>query len=137
MQAKATLGPQGFRTEVQIGSHFLISDEPTDKGGTEQGPTAMNLMSAALASCTAATLRFYANLKGFPLEGVDVTVEAVRRTPSEQVEAGPQSKAVLVKKQIVLKGDQLTPEQRERMLAVAEKCPVNRALLEGVDMLKA
>lgn len=126
----------GFRTEVQIGAHTLVSDEPADKGGTDQGPTAFSLLAAALSACTAATLRYYANLKEMPLEGVEVEVDAVRRTPAEQVEAGPTAKAAWFRKKITIRGDKLTPEQRERLLAVAEKCPVNRTLLEGVDMEK-
>jgi putative redox protein len=127
---------KGFRTEVRIGAHTLVSDEPVDKGGTDKGPTAFSLLAAALSACTAATLRFYANLKEMPLEGVEVEVDAVRRTPAEQVEAGPNAKAAWFRKKITLKGDNLTPEQRDRLLAVAEKCPVNRTLLEGVDMGK-
>jgi putative redox protein len=127
---------QGFRTEVRIGTHTLVADEPVDKGGTDKGPTAFSLLAAALSACTAATLRFYANLKEMPLEGVEVEVDAVRRTPAEQAEAGPAAKAAHFRKKITLRGEKLTPEQREKLLAVAEKCPVNRTLLEGVDMGK-
>lgn len=137
MKSTATLGPTGFRVEVRIGDHVVISDEPTDKGGTDEGPSAFSLLGAALSACTAATLRYYANLKQLPLEGVIVEVDPMRRTPSEQNEAGPTAKGALVRKKITLVGDKLTPEQREKLLAVAEKCPVNRTLLEGVDMEKA
>jgi len=136
MKATAQLGPNGFFTEVAIGGHRLVADEPLDKGGTNRGPTAFSLLAAALSACTAATLRYYANLKQMPLEGVEVEVEAVRRTPAEQVEAGPNAKGAWFRKKITLKGDKLTPEQRERLMAVAEKCPVSRTLLEGVDMEK-
>lgn len=137
MKSTARLGPTGFRIEVEIGAHRLVSDEPTDKGGTDTGPTAFSLLGAALGACTAATLRYYANLKQIPLEGVEVEVDPMRRTPSEQNEAGPNAKGALVRKKIRLIGDKLTPEQREKLLAVAEKCPVNRTLLEGVDMEKS
>lgn len=125
----------GFRTQVGIGEHSLISDEPLDKGGTNQGPTAFSLLGAALSACTAATIRFYANLKQYPLEGVEVEADVVRRTPAEQVEAGPTAKAAWLRKKITLKGDKLTAEQREKLLAVAEKCPVYRTLMEGVDVI--
>jgi putative redox protein len=136
MKATAKLGPRGFRTVIRAGDsleHEFISDEPEEKGGANEGPTAMALLASALAACTAATLRAYANHKGLPLEGVEVEVEAVRRTPSEQNEAGPDARATLVRKQITIQGKYLTEEQKERMLQVAEKCPVNRALKEGVD----
>jgi putative redox protein len=133
MKAIAKLDPEGFRTEITAGDHNLISDEPVDKGGTNEGPNAFELLASALASCTAATLRAYANHKGLPLEGAVVEVDAVRRTPGEQREAGENAKNVVISKKITLYGD-MTDEQRERMLQVAEKCPVNRALLEGVDV---
>lgn len=136
MEAKATLGPTGFRTEVRIDEHVLIADEPVDKGGTNKGPTAFSMLAAALSACTAATLRFYANLKQLPLEGVEVEVEAIRRNPTEQNEAGPTAKATLIRKKITIKGDKLTAEQRDKLIQVAEKCPVYRTLLEGVDAEK-
>lgn len=136
MKSKAILGPTGFKTEVEIGKHHLVSDEPVEKGGGDMGPTAFSLLSASLAACTAATLRYYANLKQIPLEGVEVEVDGKRRTPSEQNEAGPNAKGAVFSKRIILMGDKLTAEQREKLLAVAEKCPVNRTLLEGADMLK-
>lgn len=135
MKAVATLGPAGFRTEIKADpglGHTIVADEPEDKGGGNEGPTAMSLLASALAACTAATIRSYANLKGFRLEGVTVEVEALRRTPSEQNEAGPDAKATLIRKKISVQGD-MTAEQKERMLKVAEKCPVNRALTEGAD----
>ncbi len=137
MKSKAILGPTGFKIDVAIGNHHLVSDEPVEKGGTDLGPTAFSLLSAALSACTAATLRYYANLKQIPLEGVEVEVDGVRRTPGEQNAAGPAAKSAIFSKRITLIGEKLTPEQKEKLLAVAEKCPVNRTLLEGADMQKA
>ena len=137
MKAVAKIGPKGFRTEIKAGTeleHTVIADEPGDKGGANDGPTAMELLSAALGACTAATLRSYANLKGIELEGVEVEVDTVRRKPSEQQAAGEDAKATLVRKKITIIGDNITNEQRVRMLEIAEKCPVNRALVQGVDM---
>ncbi|MCA8911568.1 MAG: OsmC family protein [Planctomycetes bacterium] len=139
MKAHATIGPSGFRTGIRVGEdleHMLVSDEPIEQNGNNEGPTAMGLLAAALGACTAATLRSYANLKGIELEGVDVEVEAVRRKPSEQAAAGEGAKGTLIRKKITIRGDKITPEQRERMLQIAEKCPVNRTLLEGADIEK-
>ena len=91
MKAIANITGDSYRTEIKAGEqlqHTLIADEPADQGGADAGPTAMGLLSAALGACTAATLRSYANLKGIPLEGVEVEVDAVRRKPSEQQAAG-------------------------------------------------
>lgn len=136
MKAVATLGPEGFRTEIKVDpdlGHSLLSDEPQDRGGTNAGPTAFGLLASALAACTVATIRSYANLKGLKLTRVVAEVDASRRTPSEQNEAGPDAKMAVVHKKITIEGD-ISDEQRRRILQIAEKCPVNRTLLEGADI---
>ena len=65
----------GFRTGVAIRQHTLIADEPVAVGGTDKGPTPYDLLGAALGTCTAMTLRMYADRKGWPLEGITVHVE--------------------------------------------------------------
>lgn len=139
MKATASITGNTFHTSIHAGSkleHSLVADEPEDKGGRNAGPTAMELLAAALGACTAATLRSYANIKGLELEGIEVEVDVQRRKPSEQQAAGDGAKATVVRKKIVIRGDKLTNDQRVRMLEIAEKCPVNKALLEGVDMIK-
>lgn len=134
MKAISTLGTT-FKTDVKIGDnleHHLVTDEPKTSGGTDSGPTAMSLLAASLGACTAATLRGYANTKGLPLEGVEVEVDVRRLKPSEVKEG---MKATVITKKITLNGDKLTNEQRVRLLEIAEKCPVNRALHDGVDFL--
>ncbi len=139
MKAISRLQGNAYRTEISAGDdleHSIVADEPADKGGNNEGPTAMGLLAAALGACTTATLRSYANIKELELDGIDVEVDVTRRKPSEVKEAGEGAKATLVRKKITIHGDKLTDEQRERMLQIAEKCPVNKALLEGVDMEK-
>ncbi|MCC7508772.1 MAG: OsmC family protein [Planctomycetes bacterium] len=139
MKAVATLGPEGFRTEIRIDpdlGHAVVADEPEDKGGGNAGPTAFGLLASALAACTVATIRSYANLKGIKLARIVAEVDAWRRTPSEQNEAGPNAKMAVLHKKITIEGE-LSDEQRQRMLQIAEKCPVNRTLLEGADIVHA
>jgi putative redox protein len=139
MKAIATMGPKGYRTEIRVDpdlGHTLIADEPESAGGANEGPTAYGLLASALAACTCATLRSYANLKELVLTKVVVEVDAVRRTPSEQNAAGPDAKMTLMRKKITIEGN-LTDEQKQRMLQIAEKCPVNRTLLEGANVEKA
>lgn len=139
MKAVATLGPEGFRTEIKVDpglGHTVVADEPEDKGGGNAGPTAFGLLASALAACTVATIRSYANLKGIKLTRVVAEVDASRRTPSEQNEAGPNAKMAVLHKKITVEGE-LSDEQRQRILQIAEKCPVNRTLLEGADITHA
>ncbi|MCB9894170.1 MAG: OsmC family protein [Planctomycetes bacterium] len=132
MKATATMGPVGYRTEIKTGQktpHTLFADEPIGKGD-DTGPTPIEMLAGALASCTTLTLRSYANLKGIPLEGVDVAVEIVRRKPSE---LRPGERDMLIRKQVTIRGG-LTQEQKDRLLQVADKCSVLKALREGVDL---
>ena len=67
-----TLGPSGYRVEIEASGHTLVSDEPLEVGGSNAGATPYDLVLAALGACTAMTLRMYADRKQWPLEGVAV-----------------------------------------------------------------
>jgi putative redox protein len=114
---------KGYEHEVEIREHRLIVDEPEDNGGGDQGPTPTELLAASLASCTAITIEMYADRKGWDLGDVEVTAdftEASGDTPA--------------KFKVDIKSPAgLTDEQRERLLVIAHKCPVHRALM-GADV---
>lgn len=117
-----------FRTHVQLGAHTLVADEPRSVGGTDLGPTPYDLLSAALATCTSMTLRMYADHKKLPLESATVSVEhgKVHAKDCEDCEAA-EGKIDEFRRTISLAGD-LTDEQRNRMLEIADRCPVHRTL---------
>jgi putative redox protein len=109
---------QGFAHEVDIeGGHTIVVDEPHDAGGTDTGPSPGRLLAASLASCTAVTMEIYAERKGWEIGEVEVDVDA---TYDGHV---PTAFEVTVRLPAGL-----SEEQRERLLAVASKCPVHRAL---------
>ncbi|MEM7611984.1 MAG: bifunctional alpha/beta hydrolase/OsmC family protein [Pseudomonadota bacterium] len=109
-----------FRTTIQSGQHALVADEPAAVGGANSGPTPHGLLAAALASCTTMTLQMYAKHKDLPLDTVrvDVTHEKQRS------DAGSMD---VFTRDIELVGE-LNQETRERMLEIADKCPVHRTL---------
>jgi putative redox protein len=119
--ATATLGPSGYTTAVQVGRHRLVADEPESSGGTDAGPTPMGLLLAALSSCTAITLRMYAERKGWPLTGLDVDVRIVSGSPDGGAH---------IARTITLHGA-LDAGQRERLGEIAERTPVSRIVAEG------
>ncbi|MBZ0301327.1 MAG: OsmC family protein [Anaerolineae bacterium] len=128
--AKATvrLGREGYRTEIKVGNHTIYADEPLDSGGTDTGPTPMQMMVGALGACIAITARLYAERKGWPLEGVDVGLDMERYSAKEY--AGYEGSAAFiheVRNHIVFRGP-LSDEQRQRLMDIATKCPVHRAL---------
>ncbi|MGI9248796.1 MAG: bifunctional alpha/beta hydrolase/OsmC family protein [Woeseiaceae bacterium] len=118
----------GFRTEVRLGRHPLVADEPRNVGGTGLGPTPYDLLSASLATCTSMTLRMYANHKKLPLVSATVRVEhdKVHAKDCEDCESGS-GKIDEFRRTISLEGD-LTKAQRSRMLEIADRCPVHRTL---------
>lgn len=116
----ATLG-DSYRTRIRTRTHELSADEPTDVGGTDTAPTPVELLLGALASCTAITLRMYAQRKAWPLEGVHVQVHYSSK---------PSPTAI---KHITMHGE-LDDAQKARLLEIAERCPVALLLKPTVSM---
>jgi putative redox protein len=118
-----------FAQRVTTPSHELIVDEPLSFGGGNDGPTPYDLLLAALGACTSMTIRAYAELKGIPLEKVVIELEHSRHhaTDCASDSGGGSAKIEEIDRAIRLIGN-LTPEQRAKLLAIAEKCPVHRTL---------
>jgi uncharacterized OsmC-like protein len=121
---QATLAPSGYRTVVRVGPHLVVADEPVDVGGSDTGPTPMELVAAGLGGCVSITLRMVAQRKGWPLEGVEVEV-SVSKEPVEG--ARPRDRFDL---QVRLIGP-LDAAMRAELTRVASRCPVHRLLVHG------
>ena len=106
-----------------------LGDEPEDKGGTDGSPTPYEQLLGSLASCTAITLRLYADYKGIELDGVDVEAEFAR------VPASPPSTARIeqIITRVTLHG-RFDEAQRKRLAQIAERCPVHKTLRKGLDI---
>jgi len=118
----------GLRTEVSVNGHDFVADEPVALGGTDAGPTPLDYLAAAVGSCTAMTVRMYANRKGWPLDDVRVTMHHGR------VAGAAPSASYRLEKSLELVGD-LTDEQRERLHDIADRCPVKLAVERGIPIL--
>ncbi len=123
-----------YQNEIVIGQHRLIASEPESLGGDDSGPTPIELLEAALGACTTITLRMYADRKQWPLEQVSVEV-AHKRGHLEECEDAQEGTSTrpmdIFTKKIHLTGD-LDSAQRERLLQIAEKCPVHKILGQKV-----
>jgi putative redox protein len=117
---RLALGPDDFPTVITTRGHTLRSDEPASSGGSDTGPEPFEVLLASLGACTAITLRMYARRKGWALDGV-------------QIDAGfdPNEGRRLIRMTLLCDGD-LTPDQRARLLQIANACPVHKALTTGV-----
>ncbi|MGV8075301.1 MAG: alpha/beta fold hydrolase [Syntrophobacteraceae bacterium] len=122
-------GKKGYQTEIIANGHRLIADEPIAVGGANTGPTPYDYLVTALGSCTAMTLRMYADQKGWPLDEVVVRLKhgKIHAQDCEQCES-KMGKIDFIEREIDLGGGPFTAEQRKRLLEIADRCPVHRTL---------
>lgn len=106
----------------------MVADEPESLGGTDEGPNPYDYLIGALGACTAMTVRMYADRKGWPLESVEVNLghEKVHARDCGECET-ENGRIDRIGMEIKLEGD-LDDEQREKLLEIADKCPVHRTL---------
>ena len=113
-----------YKTELSNGRHQIISDEPVESGGLDLGFSPTELLSSALAACTSITLRMYADRKEWPLTEVKVNVT---------LERDKENNITNINRDIDLIGN-LNDDQRQRLLDVANKCPVHHILTNPVNI---
>lgn len=114
-------GKGNYIQQVQTATHVLTADEPPDMGGQDQGPAPYDFLLAALGSCTSMTVRMYADNKKWPLENVSI------RLTHRKVAQADGKKTDLITRDITLRGA-LDDAQKQRLLEIANKCPVHRTL---------
>lgn len=114
----------GYRGEIRAGRHLFVGDEGPEVGGDDEGPNPYQLLLAGLVQCTAATLRMYANRKGWALGEVKVRARLLRTGDGA-------TKVERVERTVDVTGD-LSEAQRARLGEIAERTPVTRTLRAGM-----
>lgn len=112
-----------FEVEISTGGVQFLADEPEDVGGMGSGPTPYQILASALAACTTMTLRLYADRKGWSIKDLRTAVGHYREEGNTQPD-------VFVRR-ISFTGE-LDAEQRERLIEIADRCPVHNTLRGGV-----
>jgi putative redox protein len=125
MRATSRRVDDRLEQNVQIRTHHLTADEPKDHGGEDSGPSPQELLAASLASCTAITIEMYAARKGWDIGDMTVDVQY------EPAQRGSPTRFMME----VEFPKELPEDQRERLMQIAAKCPVHRAL-EGEVMFE-
>lgn len=118
----ATIGMHKYQTVLTNSRHQLIADEPENLNGTDLGPTPEEMLMMSLAGCTAITLRMYADRKQWNVEQVQVEITMDKL-----------SDKTLFTRSIKLTGN-LSPEEQQRMLQVANACPVHKILTHPIEV---
>lgn len=129
---KVKLYPTGngpFSFMVQAGSHHFLADEPISVGGKDSGATPYDFLLAAVGACTAMTLKMYAKHKKINLDDVrvELTQERIHAKDCEDCEGAGDDMVYKIERVISVKGD-LTDDQKQRLIEIADKCPVHRTL---------
>ncbi len=118
----ATIGKEHYRTEISTDGHTVIADEPQELQGSDLGPAPTEYLGVALASCTAITLRMYADRKAWPVDKIKVNITI-----------GKEDDKTIIDREVVLEGA-LDEDQRRRLLQIANSCPVHKILINPIEI---
>lgn len=116
-------GQGKYQQKVQAGPHIITADEPRSLGGDGTGATPISLLLGALGACTSITLKMYAERKGFTITGVETFLSHEKRGNRDHID-----------REILIHSPDLTPEQRKRMMEIADMCPVHKMLSGSADI---
>jgi uncharacterized OsmC-like protein/alpha/beta superfamily hydrolase len=117
-----------FTNQVFVGPHVIRADEPVAAGGLDTGLSPYDLLCASLGACTAMTLRMYADLKSIPLDRVSVELKHDKIHAADCAECETREGRIdRIERLITLEGN-LEPQQRTRLLEIADRCPIHRTL---------
>jgi putative redox protein len=120
----AQIGKELYKTTITTATNSILSDEPKETGGKDLGFNPNELLVAALAACTSATLRMYADRKGWDLTEVKVEVS---------FERDPKINKSFIKRKVELLGN-LEEEQRSRLMVIANSCPIHKTLSNPIEI---
>jgi len=123
-----------FQQEVVVGPHRFLADEPKKVGGMDSGPGPYDLLLAGLGACTAMTLRLYADRKDLPLTRTQVRLRHEKIHAEDCAECEIKEGMIdRIERVIMLEGN-LDAEQRQKLIEIADKCPVHRTLQSEIDI---
>jgi putative redox protein len=124
-----------FQQMVEVGPHRLTADEPVAVGGGDSGPGPYELVLAGLGACTSMTMRLYAERKALPLERVTVTLKHSRIHAEDCAECETKAGMLDQIDRVIAMEGALDDGQRQRLMEIADKCPVHRTLTSEIRIV--
>ncbi len=123
-RVSVNIGRDKYTTNITAGKHHFLGDEPSEFDGADKGPDPIGLLLGSLGSCSAITMRMYADRKEWDLERVEVDLDIAH----EKVDGGFKSQ---IQRKIKLTGN-LDEKQQQRLLKIADACPVAKIIKGNV-----
>lgn len=120
----AHIAKEKYQTTIKSATNLLVADEPEENGGNDFGFSPSELLAASLGACTSITLRMYADKKGWDMADVNVEVSFTR---------DPEKNMSTFTRKIQFTGN-LTDEQKERLMKIADSCPTHKALTNPITV---
>ena len=114
-----------YLTKIYAGGHFIYADEPENIGGTDLGMNPAALLLASLGSCTAITLRMYADRKGISLEKIRIHLSICKEENM--------SSSTRIERKIEF-GGRLSEEEKVRLIQIADRCPIHKMLSNPIQI---
>jgi uncharacterized OsmC-like protein/alpha-beta hydrolase superfamily lysophospholipase len=132
-------GEGKFQASIRTGKHMLLADEPESVGGMNTGPSPYDLLAAGLGACTTMTMRLYADFKKLKLPPFSVTVHHNKVHAKDCVECAEEMHQRTDKvdrfERVITLDENIDAETREKLLKIADKCPVHKTLSEGAAIV--
>lgn len=128
-------GVSRLQNVIAAGKHRVLADEPVDVGGMDSGPGPYDFLLGALGACTSMTMRLYAERKSIPLARTTVTLKHSRVYAKDCEDCETKEGMIgLIERTIAMDGD-LDAEQRNKLMEIADKCPVHRTLTSEIKIV--
>lgn len=119
-----SIGEESYTTTISYDDLEILADEPIELGGKNKGLAPSQLLLSSVGACKAITMRMYANRKKWKVDKIDIKV-------SSEVQKSEQQQTTYIKCNIFIEGD-LDEEQKRRIYAIGEKCPVHKMLMNPI-----
>ena len=124
-----------FQQTVTSGPHQMLADEPVTVGGADTGPGPYDLLLSALGACTSMTMRMYADRKSLPLDRITVTLKHNKIHAEDCAECETREGLIDQIDRVIAIEGALDADQRQRLMEIADKCPVHRTLKSEVRIV--